>query len=42
MLVNMNLMKKKAENVSSQGNVTEAEKTRFNSNFELYAGKEIS
>lgn len=41
-LRNMKIIKSKAENISSEGTTTEAEKTRFNSGLELFAGEKIS
>ena len=40
MLINLNLKEKEAENISDE-NVTEAERVRFNSNFEFYQGEGI-
>ena len=41
-LRNMKIIKNEAENISSEGTTTEAEKTRFNSGLELFAGEKIS
>lgn len=41
-LRNMKIIKNEAENISSEGMTTEAEKTRFNSGLELFAGEKIS
>ena len=41
-LRNMKIIKSEAENISSEGTTTEAEKTRFNSGLELFAGEKIS
>ena len=40
MLVSLKLMKEKAETISNEG-ITEAERTRFNSDFELYVGEDV-
>ncbi len=41
MLVGLKLMKEKAETISNEG-ITEAERTRFNSDFELYVGEDVN
>lgn len=40
MLVGLKLMEEKAETISNEG-ITEAERTRFNSDFELYVGEDV-
>lgn len=40
-LIDLNLKQKEVENIESEGNTTETEKTRFNSAFELYQGDQI-
>ena len=42
MLIDVNLKEKELDNISEEGNVTEIEKNRFNSNFELFEGEYIS
>lgn len=41
-LINLKLKKENAEEISNEGNVTELEKNKFNSNFEFYEGEEVS
>ena len=42
MLINLNLKEKELDDISENGNVTELEKNRFNSTFELFEGEHIS
>ena len=42
MLVNLNLMEEELDDLSGEGTVTEVEKNRFNSKFELYEGEHIT
>lgn len=42
MLVDLKLKKENADEISNEGNVTELEKNRFNSNFEFYEGGTVS
>lgn len=42
MLINLNFMEEKADDLSSGKNVTEVEKNRFNSTFELFEGENIT
>ncbi len=42
MLIGLNLMEEELDDLSNEGTVTEIEKTRFNSLFELYEGENIS
>ena len=42
MLINLNLMEKELDDLSGEGTVTEVEKNRFNSIFELYEGEHIT
>ena len=42
MLIDVNLKEKELDDISEEGNVTEIEKNRFNSNFELFEGEYIS
>lgn len=41
-LINLKLKKENAEEISNEGNVTELEKNKFNSNFQFYEGEEVS
>ncbi len=41
-LVNMKLMEEELEELSGDGNVTELEKNRFNSNFQLFEGEKVT
>ena len=42
MLINVGLMQRQAEDISSEGTITELERTRFNSNFEFFEGENIT
>ena len=42
MLRNINLMEEELDDISGEGNVTEVEKNRFNSTFELFEGEDIT
>ena len=42
MLINLKLMEEELEDLSNEGNVTEIEKNRFNSTFELFEGDGIT
>ncbi len=42
LLINVNLKEKELDDISGEGNVTELEKNRFNSIFELYEGEHIT
>lgn len=42
MLVNSGLKKEEAEEISSEGRITDAERNRFNSNFELFEGENVN
>ena len=42
MLINLNFMEKELDDLSSEKTVTEVEKNRFNSNFELFEGEHIT
>ena len=42
MLVNLGLKKEEAEEISSEGRITDAERNRFNSNFELFEGENVN
>ena len=42
MLRNINLMEEELDDISGEGNVTEIEKNRFNSTFELFEGEDIT
>ena len=42
MLINLNLMEEELDDLSGEGTVTEVEKNRFNSIFELYEGEHIT
>ena len=42
MLRNVNLMEEELDDISGEGNVTEVEKNRFNSTFELFEGEDIT
>ena len=42
MLINLNFMEKELDDLSSKKTVTEVEKNRFNSNFELFEGEHIT
>ena len=42
MLINLNFMEEELDDISGDGNVTELEKNRFNSTFELFEGEHIT
>ncbi len=42
MLVNLGLKKEEAEEISSEGRITDAERNRFNSNFQLFEGENVN
>lgn len=42
MLINLNLKEEELDDLSGEGNVTELEKNRFNSTFELFEGEHIT
>ena len=42
MLINLNFMEEELDDLSSEKTVTEVEKNRFNSNFELFEGEHIT
>ena len=42
MLVNLELAKEKVEDISNEGTVTEVERTRFNFDFELFEGENVT
>lgn len=42
MLINLNFMEEELDEISEDGNVTELEKNRFNSTFELFEGEHIT
>lgn len=42
MLINLNFMEEELDDLSSENNVTEVEKNRFNSTFELFEGEHIT